>query len=78
MNNNIKGEKQMNTKKETIIYDVVTDNLALMSKIYQSFEALEQTLGDLQMEEALFMTYAAKKSFADSLAKHDTRHYLKH
>ena len=68
----------MNTKKETIIYDVVTDNLALMSKIYQSFEALEQTLGDLQMEEALFMTYAAKKSFANSLAKHDKRHYLKH
>jgi hypothetical protein len=68
----------MNTKQETIIYDVVTDNLALMSKIYQSFEALEQTLGDLQMEEALFMTYAAKKSFANSLAKHDTRHYLKH
>lgn len=68
----------MTTKRETIIYDVVTDNLALMSKIYQSFEALEQTLGDLQMEEALFMTYAAKKTFAESLAKHDTRHYLKH
>lgn len=68
----------MTTKRETIIYDVVTDNLALMSKIYQSFEVLEQTLGDLQMEEALFMTYAAKKSFAESLAKHDTRHYLKH
>ena len=56
----------MTTKRETIIYDVVTDNLALMSKIYQSFEALEQTLGDLQMEEALFMTYAAKKSFAEN------------
>ena len=68
----------MNKRDETFLYDVVSDNLALMSKIYQSFEALEQTLGDLQMEEALFMTYAAKKSFADSLAKHDTRHYLKH
>ena len=68
----------MNIKKETMIYDVVTDNLALMSKIYQSFEALEQTLGDLQMEEALFMTYAAKKSFADAISKHDTRHNLKH
>lgn len=68
----------MNTQKETIIYDVVSDNLALMSKIYQSFEALEQTLGYLQMEEALFMTYAAKKSFASSLAKHDSGHYLKH
>ena len=68
----------MNTKKETIIYDVVTDNRALMSKIYQSFEALEQTLGDLQMEEALFMTYAAKKSFAEAISKHDTHHHLKH
>ena len=68
----------MNTKQETIIYDVVTDNLALMSKIYQSFEALEQTLGALKMEEALFMTYAAKKSFATSLTKHDVKHYLKH
>lgn len=68
----------MNTRKETIIYDVVTDNLALMSKIYQSFEALEQTLGNLQMEEALFMTYAAKKSFADTIAKHDIHHHLKH
>ena len=71
-------EEKMNTKKETIIYDVISDNLALMSKIYQSFEALEQALGDLQMEEALFMTYAAKKSFANTIAKHDTRHYLKH
>ena len=68
----------MNTKRDTIIYDVVTDNLALMSKIYQSFEALEQTLGDLKMEEALFMTYAAKKSFANSLAKYDTKHHFKH
>ncbi len=60
----------MTTKQEqTFIYDVVTDNLALMSKIYQSFEALEQTLGALKMEEALFMTYAAKKSFANSLMK---------
>ena len=68
----------MNTKKETIIYDVVSDNLALMSKIYQSFEALEQTLGDLQMEEALFMTYAAKKSFASTLMKKSRTHNLKH
>ncbi len=54
---------------KTLIYDTVSDNMALMSKIYQSFEALEQTLGALQMEEPLFMTYAAKKSFADTLMK---------
>ena len=54
----------MNKHEETFLYDVVNDNLALMSKIYQSFEALEETLGALKMEEPLFMTYAAKKSFA--------------
>ena len=60
----------MTSKQEqTFLYDVVTDNLALMSKIYQSFEALEQTLGALKMEEPLFMTYAAKKSFTNSLMK---------
>ena len=44
-------------------------NLALINKIYQSFEALEQTLGELKMEEALFMTYAAKKSFTRAAMK---------
>ncbi|MBR4106202.1 MAG: hypothetical protein IKK52_02745 [Alphaproteobacteria bacterium] len=57
--------------KENMLYDVVSDNVALMSKIYQSFEALEQTLGALQLEEPLFMTYAAKKSFADAMMKHN-------
>ena len=57
--------------KEPVLYDVVSDNVALMSKIYQSFEALEHTLGALQLEEPLFMTYAAKKSFADALMKHN-------
>ncbi len=68
----------MTSKQEqTFLYDVVTDNLALMSKIYQSFEALEQTLGALKMEEPLFMTYAAKKSFTNSLMKASGRQ-LKH
>ena len=68
----------MKKSEETFLYDVVTDNLALMSKIYQSFEALEETLGALKMEEPLFMTYAAKKSFANTLAKASDNHYLKH
>lgn len=66
----------MNKRNETFIYDVVSDNLALMSKIYQSFEALEETLGALKMEEPLFMTYAAKKSFANNLMKaSNPQHY---
>jgi hypothetical protein len=63
------GIIKMKKHEQTFLYDVVNDNLALMSKIYQSFEALEQTLGALQMEEPLLMTYAAKKSFAQSLAR---------
>ena len=39
----------MNKHEETFLYDVVNDNLALMSKIYQSFEALEETLLALKM-----------------------------
>ncbi len=68
----------MNKRDQTFLYDVVTDNLALMSKIYQSFEALEETLGALKMEEPLFMTYAAKKSFAKSIMKPFQDHEIKH
>lgn len=59
------------------LYDIVKDNMALMGKIYQSFEALEQTLGALKMEEPLFMTYAAKKSFADAITKQTQNHSFK-
>lgn len=41
--------------------------LLLIDKIYQSFEALEYTLGQLKLEEPLFITYMAKKSFADKV-----------
>lgn len=68
----------MNKQDQTFLYDVVTDNLDLMSKIYQSFEALEQTLGALKMEEPLFMTYAAKKSFAKSIMKNSKTAEIKH
>lgn len=65
------------THLEPLLYDNVSENMALMSKIYQSFEALEQTLGALQMEEPLFMTYAAKKSFADTIMKLNNPHNYK-
>ena len=35
-------------------------NIVLISKIYESFEALEETLGKLKLEEPLFITYIAK------------------
>ncbi len=51
--------RQMNEK------DAIESNIVLISRIYESFEALEETLGKLKLEEPLFMTYIAKKSFAD-------------
>ena len=42
-------------------------NIALINKIYASFEALEETLGGLKLEEPLFITYAAKKAFAKAV-----------
>lgn len=42
-------------------------NLILIDKIFKSFEALEETLSKLQLQEPLFITYMAKKSFADSV-----------
>ena len=57
-------------KKEAVVYnDVIESNIALISKIYQSFEALEETLGKLKLEEPLFITYVAKKSFAEVIFK---------
>ena len=36
-------------------------------EVPESFEALEETLGKLKLEEPLFITYVAKKSFADTI-----------
>ena len=49
--------------------DFENRNIILLGKIYQSFEALEQTLGELKLEEPLLMTYAAKKSFAQKVLR---------
>ncbi len=47
----------------------VENNVVLISKIYESFEALEETLGKLKLEEPLFITYVAKKTFANTVFK---------
>lgn len=53
----------------------INTNMELINKIYQSFEALEETLGGLKLEEPLFITYVAKKAFAkavfDGVKKND-------
>lgn len=61
--------KQANTKKDR----ATARDIILISKIYQSFEALEETLGKLKLEEPLFITHVAKnhlrKSFLKTLMK---------
>lgn len=57
--------KQANTKKDR----ATARDIILISKIYQSFEALEETLGKLKLEEPLFITHVAKKSFAEIILK---------
>ena len=47
----------------------VENNVVLISKIYESFEALEETLGKLKLEEPFFITYVAKKTFANAVFK---------
>ncbi len=42
-------------------------DIMLIGKIYKSFEALEETLGKLQLEEPLFIKKKKKKSFADTV-----------
>lgn len=48
--------------KETISEraDSSEQDIVLISKIYESFEALEETLGKLKLEEPLFITHVAK------------------
>lgn len=48
-------------------YGLINNNAVLISKIHQSFEALEEALGMLKLEEPLFLTYIAKKSFAKAV-----------
>ena len=62
----------MTRQSPTMRYDVIRDDLSIIRNIYDSFEALEETLGALKLEEPLFMTYAAKKSFARSFTRFQT------
>lgn len=55
------------TIKDKNFQDSCTREILLINKIYQSFEALEDTLGKLKLEEPLFITYMAKKAFADKV-----------
>jgi len=48
----------------------IEKNLIFIGTIYDSFEALEETLGKMKMEEPLFLTYIAKRAFAEAIFRH--------
>lgn len=52
--------EQVNSNEQDII---------LITKILESFEALEETLGKLKLQDPLFITHVAKKSFAEAIFK---------
>lgn len=49
--------------------DRLTDNMVFVGTIYDSFEALEETLGKLKLERPLFITHIAKMAFAEEVFK---------
>ena len=68
--------KMQNTKKQ---YAELEKNIIFVTTIYDTFEALEETLGKLKLEKPLFLTYIAKQSFAEEVfkyAKEDKQIYL--
>ena len=60
--------------KNKHIQNCCSRDILLIDKIYQSFEAIEEPLGKLNLEEPLFITYMAKKSFADKVFN-QIKHY---
>lgn len=49
--------------------DKLADNMIFVGTIYDSFEALEETLGKLKLERPLFITHVAKLAFAEEVFK---------
>lgn len=48
----------------------IENNIMFVSTIYESFEALEETLGKLKLEKPLFITHVAKKAFAEEVLQY--------
>ena len=49
--------------------DKLKENMIFVGTIYDSFEALEETLGKLKLERPLFITHIAKLAFAEEVFK---------
>lgn len=48
----------------------IENNMIFVGTIYESFEALEETLGKLKLERPLFLVHVAKKAFAHEIFKY--------
>ncbi|MBO7097564.1 MAG: hypothetical protein J6W11_02855 [Alphaproteobacteria bacterium] len=69
--------QNLNTQQNTS--SQLEKNIMFVTTIYDTFEALEETLGKLKLEKPLFLTYIAKKAFAEEVfkyAKQSNRIYL--
>ena len=60
LNHQLKNQNQTELEK----------NIVFVTTIYDTFEALEETLGKLKLERPLFLTYIAKQAFADEVFKY--------
>ena len=60
----------LNTRQTENKYAELEKNIVFVSTIYDTFEALEETLGKLKLEQPLFLTYIAKKAFAEEVFKY--------
>lgn len=58
--------KNLNNKTNNVS---LKDNLIFAGTIYDSFEALEEVLGKLKLEQPLFLVYLAKKAYAEEVLK---------
>jgi len=45
-------------------------NIMFVTTIYDTFEALEETIGKLKLERPLFLIYLAKQAFAEEVFKY--------
>lgn len=63
----------LETQKEKKQPSELEKNIMFVTTIYDTFEALEETLGKLKLEKPLFLTYIAKKAFAEEVFKYEEK-----
>lgn len=56
-------------KTSTSPHETMSRDAILIGRILESFEAMEDTLSGLNLEEPLFITRVAKKAFAEAVFK---------